>query len=331
MWEALNNLPSRLDDTYARLIYQIEGQDTHTKELALNTFLWVFHSRRPLSLKILKHALAVDHTHRNPADLNMEGIESIKNACGNLVHEENNTIRPIHRSFYEFIIKNTTQIPESSTIKAIRDAAYANGKLALSCLRCLTSLPGFSNFHGSRIADDIRAHPFRQYAANCFDLHLNEVEEISEEVDRELETLFTDGGLICDVLLRRKISSFSKNTYPGVGSRLRTPNNPQVFLLSTYLYDAPHIYDRFASRFGSAAVKSIHSILQLRVAAFPLLLNSFGMDGLPTRRIPLMRIIRFITRVKGVICQSFPCCLNMMLRLMFRMIITPVLYKYHPF
>jgi hypothetical protein len=81
---ALDELPNEIDQIYDEAMERIERQQ-NTKELAKRVLSWVIYASRPLSLKELRHALAVtpNMTEMNPCDLVFEG--KLTSVCAGLV------------------------------------------------------------------------------------------------------------------------------------------------------------------------------------------------------------------------------------------------------
>ena len=58
--EALVNLPKGLDDTYEEAMVRINGQNQEDRELAEKVLMWITRAKRPLSIKELQHAVAIE-------------------------------------------------------------------------------------------------------------------------------------------------------------------------------------------------------------------------------------------------------------------------------
>lgn len=57
---ALENLPERLDSTYDEAMERIENQDVDDFDVAHRVLSWIVYANRPLSVKKIQHALAVE-------------------------------------------------------------------------------------------------------------------------------------------------------------------------------------------------------------------------------------------------------------------------------
>ena len=58
--KTLETLPTGVDDTYNEAMVRIEQQDEERKQLSNCVFSWIVHAFRPLSVRELQHALAVE-------------------------------------------------------------------------------------------------------------------------------------------------------------------------------------------------------------------------------------------------------------------------------
>lgn len=83
--EALKTLPKGLDDSYDEAMERIGRQDEDRKQLAMQVFMWITYASRPLHVKELQHALAVE---LNTTSLDPEAIfddEILTSVCAGLV------------------------------------------------------------------------------------------------------------------------------------------------------------------------------------------------------------------------------------------------------
>src|SRR5438067_167842 len=119
---ALNDLPKGLDDTYARMVERVDAQHNHIKDLALNCLMWTFYAKRPLTTRELQHALATNSACKSQADIKVTKVDVILGACGNLLVEENNTIRPVHYSVHEFFMKTPAAKAQQHLYERIADS-----------------------------------------------------------------------------------------------------------------------------------------------------------------------------------------------------------------
>jgi hypothetical protein len=57
---SLDKLPETSDTIYAKIILRIEEQQSDERNLAYQIFLWISSSQRPLTVRELQYALAVE-------------------------------------------------------------------------------------------------------------------------------------------------------------------------------------------------------------------------------------------------------------------------------
>ncbi|KAM7214558.1 hypothetical protein V8F06_010040 [Rhypophila decipiens] len=103
--EELAYLPEGLDDTYEQIMRGIKAQDD--EELAILVLSWIVFAFRPLTLKELQHALAVQDSDRylDPEGIpDEESIVSLLSLCAGLVtiDEESRTILLVHYTTQEY-------------------------------------------------------------------------------------------------------------------------------------------------------------------------------------------------------------------------------------
>ncbi|KAJ8107873.1 hypothetical protein OPT61_g8568 [Boeremia exigua] len=126
---ALNSLPNNLPQTYVRILDRVKQQHTLMRDLALKCLAWTFYARRPLSNQELQHALVINSDCAFQ-DLQVDSLEVIVQACGNLLEEANGRIQPIHYTVQEFFTSTgqgmpqhslRTQLLDSSSMKILKD------------------------------------------------------------------------------------------------------------------------------------------------------------------------------------------------------------------
>ena len=69
--KAMENLPATLDDLYDDAIQRIQSQSQDDRELANKALRWVAYTYRPLKVKVLLEALAIEP---GETDLDLEAI-----------------------------------------------------------------------------------------------------------------------------------------------------------------------------------------------------------------------------------------------------------------
>ncbi|KAF2230326.1 hypothetical protein EV356DRAFT_418902, partial [Viridothelium virens] len=105
----LRSLPDSLDETYDNVMARIQGQDEMVARIALQVLCWVCYTLRPLTLRELQHALAIEP---GTTELNEDNVisddDDILSCCAGLVviDGSNNTVRLVHYTAKDYFIKN---------------------------------------------------------------------------------------------------------------------------------------------------------------------------------------------------------------------------------
>ena len=105
--EAANNLLQELDEIYKETIQRIQSQSKGMKNLAMKILMWIDVAFRPLRLKELEHALAVESGHTNLVKNNIPSLNTMLKACCGLVivDTETSSVRFIHYTLQEYLQK----------------------------------------------------------------------------------------------------------------------------------------------------------------------------------------------------------------------------------
>jgi len=92
---ALDNLPKEVDATYEEAMERIQAQIEDDKKLAERVLSWITYALRPLSLKEVQHALAVEPGMTEMDSEAIEDEEILTSVCAGLVviDEESSIIR----------------------------------------------------------------------------------------------------------------------------------------------------------------------------------------------------------------------------------------------
>lgn len=106
---ALDNLPSKLDDTYQHAMVRISQQDEGYCQLAFRALSWISKAKRPLTIKELQHAVSIELTDRNMNDESLVSTALITSVCAGLVSidTESDTFRLVHFTVEEFFKNNS--------------------------------------------------------------------------------------------------------------------------------------------------------------------------------------------------------------------------------
>ena len=101
---ALNDLPSKLNDTYEDAMYRIQHQHEEHRQLALRVLSWITNAVRPLRVEELQHAVSVELGDEDIDDGPLESAALIVSVCAGLVtvDAESRTVRLVHFTVEEF-------------------------------------------------------------------------------------------------------------------------------------------------------------------------------------------------------------------------------------
>lgn len=157
--DALDTLPTELDDVYSIAINRIREQSQKLKDLGIRILAWVIYAARRLTVTELQHAIA---TRRSDTTFHKGGImpskEFITRTAG-LLQFQNGKVECVHHTVTEFL-------------KRPQQAEYfpnAQTEIALTCLAYLK----FSDFKDP--TDDVEKRaldfPFLNYAALHWGYH----------------------------------------------------------------------------------------------------------------------------------------------------------------
>ena len=248
---ALDTLPQGLDETYTRIVERIDDQPEYMKymkELAFNCLTWVLYAKRPLRTKELQHALAAGRTCQNQTDMDVDKVEVILEACGNLLIEENDVIRPVHYSVQEFFTKAPSKIPRRHIQESLANPEFVHTTLASVCVRYIQlgtlSQPCSS---GHYLYKRIYNAGFAWYAAQHFDYHVWQCKSLPRDILELVEGLLDEGGTRFAAILQ------IRNLQDGFWYRQIVRDfDPVSFVVSastivygTYLFEIDHIRSRW--------------------------------------------------------------------------------------
>lgn len=102
---ALGEIPSGLDATHTRMLYQIDNQKPYTRALAVKAFAWLFYAKEPLQMEALQVAIAIDAQCRSTTDLELDECSprSVRKHCCT----RSDIIRPLHYSVQEVFMQRS--------------------------------------------------------------------------------------------------------------------------------------------------------------------------------------------------------------------------------
>ena len=183
----------------------MDNQTPRLKALALNCLIWIIYAQRPLDTRELQVAVALTSNRacQQPTDIEVDKVEVILEACGNLLLEENNAIRPVHYSVQEFLLKSPDKISSQSFRGQLTDLDSVHSTLADVCIRYM-QLGTFSHpcQHVYELDDSLLDAPFALYAAHHFDYHLSRCEDISESTLHLVDNLLQQSSAFLAAILQ---------------------------------------------------------------------------------------------------------------------------------
>lgn len=114
MEDALDAMPSGLNDAFEETLQRIQKQPDGRRRLGMNTLMWISHARRPLRVMELGQALAINlkpgETFSNSKY--WQSQKMMVTSCLGLVvvDEESSIIRLVHYSVQEYFREHQNRI-----------------------------------------------------------------------------------------------------------------------------------------------------------------------------------------------------------------------------
>lgn len=194
---ALKSLPKTLDDTYARILYNINEDDS---QYALRILYWLSHSMRPISLAELAEAIVVD-VNENPrfdVENRFPEPEDILMICSSLISVESGTESPsaagvsttvklAHYSVKEYLVSKRIF---NGPAKAYGiEAGKANACIAAICLAYLLQF----DKSDSLTSQPSKNFPLALYAAECW-MHHTWLAHLETNICHSLSVELLAGG-----------------------------------------------------------------------------------------------------------------------------------------
>lgn len=260
--QALDKLPRGLEKTYLRILDQISSQDEYPRSLSLHCLMWVLYAKKPLEVRELRHAIAalalvaLDKTSQTLADLksDLDDIDVILNACGNLIMAEGPTwgdkdndsrrIRPIHYSVQEFFTDQSKAALNGDYLQSLRDADDAHAKLAGACLSYLTLAvsPPQPCEDYEELNDRVQNAVFGQYAATSFDYHISDCVHIPPDLIQVLKGFLDTPGLFLAGVVQLRSLKDKEYMFLEDFDPVSFQVSSSTIIHITSLYSVPEIY-----------------------------------------------------------------------------------------
>lgn len=180
--KALRSLPKDLDDTYARILQDIDdkGYDNQVAKI----LQWLAYSVRPMSLEEIAEVLTVDMESDPLVDFErrLQDPQDILELCSSLVSIDQGYIQFAHFSVREFL--ESSRLDNGPAKKFAVDEMRANILIAESCITYniqLNSLLVELDIESLLVELDrpiiYEQHPLCKYAANNWGIHAQKARE----------------------------------------------------------------------------------------------------------------------------------------------------------
>jgi ankyrin repeat protein len=214
------------------------------RELALNCLAWMIYARRPLSTRELQHALATNSKCKIRQDLQPDSPGVILEACGNLLEEISDTIRPIHYTVQEFLITVAQGLSKSTIRTQLLDSNSVHTRLSVACLKYI-HLIAFDKPQrsGSYLYNRLQHNVFAGYASQNFDYHISKCDEISSNTMEQLEKLFQQESQYLAAVLQIRLlrDGFEYDGIVRYFDRMQFSVSASTIVYSTSLYNIPAV------------------------------------------------------------------------------------------
>ena len=232
MERELCSLPNGLDDTYDRIIKQINRKTRALQTVAQRAFLWMIHSSEDqFDRKAMRLAVSFDENCKTRKHLEEKCYdeEVIIEACAGLLIMENDHFRLIHHSVFEYFINPPDRMLTGQYSKYFFTSESAYSRLAKDCL----SLMLLDDTDESNINYELRLawYDLFSHVAKSFDEYLQLSGEIPEDMQIQLNDILSRGDLCEDILERRNL----------VCRKYRV-DNASALVVSTRLYELPILH-----------------------------------------------------------------------------------------
>ena len=236
--EALQNLPTKIGDTYDQAMQRIEATNEDDRKIVMSFLLWIAFSTRPLRVAEVEHATA---TIEGATSIDVDEILSasdLTSMCAGLVIiDASDIVRLVHFSAQNYFKEN-------------REKWFSNGDLTLA-RTCLTYV-SFKAFEtgpcsGQNESVDFKQrtlqYPLLEYACSGWGLHASLAQQQKELTTQILEFLtskphldsavqalwYSDSSSVADWDVKSGVSPLHLAAYCGlaeVTSKLLKAGNP---------------------------------------------------------------------------------------------------------
>ena len=268
----LYRLPQGLHETYARVLCQTKKKLETLQNLARKCLMWVFYAQRPLSMRELEIAVAIEW-QPSRAIAPKYNAEAILESCANLLMETDGFVRPIHHSVREFFTRssqreidniyadlilgvdpNKAMFAHPSQIEC--DYIHKNicfntdqceAEIALACISYLTSKDILDIFYEVpseyqyNLRDKLQANLLLRYCSTHFDQHIQNVQKPIINVLNALDSFLSiETKAFAAIILQ--IRSVNLDNYQGRLERHPLQVDAMAMIYSTALFTLPHLH-----------------------------------------------------------------------------------------
>ncbi|KAL8720577.1 MAG: hypothetical protein Q9181_007891 [Wetmoreana brouardii] len=103
--KAISSLPKEIDELYKEVFHRIDSQGENYRDLAVKALRWVAYAYRPLNVRELKEALAIEPGDRDFDSDAMPEIALVMEACAGLliVEKETEQVRLVHYTAQSYL------------------------------------------------------------------------------------------------------------------------------------------------------------------------------------------------------------------------------------
>ncbi|KAF5632082.1 hypothetical protein F52700_6601 [Fusarium sp. NRRL 52700] len=211
--KALQTLPTKVFDTYDKVMQRIEDQNEDDCRLAKKILMWLSLSLRPLTMKELQHAVAVEEGLKELGEDDVAGKEIIITVSAGLVSvaTAEGVAQLVHYTAQEYFSQ-----------ARILDSLFTNGHRDIS-VSCLTYLlldnfrHGLPEKEGDELDQFISQHPLYYYAAHNWGHHARRANLQESDQDLVLEFIQREHPLIDSIdALHIPFGGKNRRYFPGI-------------------------------------------------------------------------------------------------------------------
>ena len=179
--KALETVPKDLPSAYKDVLLRIEASGPNEREIANRTLLWLFCSRRPLTMPELCEALGVEDDDRTLERQDLPTSSEVIESCQSLVmyDETKKLVRFTHYTVQEFIAKH------------VQWSFSQKGYLAKTCLTYLLFDDFSTSYSNLDLGGRSRDYKFSLYASQYWGIHTRDAETCQDVQDLVHKLLYS--------------------------------------------------------------------------------------------------------------------------------------------